>query len=70
MCVIGREMGMIPMTTKGVRLFFVPEASAAVEFGESWDTDAIHKSTTSLISQWVGELIDFDSFMNILPTTH
>ncbi len=63
MCVIGRDLGMIPMQGKGFRLFFVPEASAAVEFGESWNTGEIHKSTTILISQWVGELISLNDFL-------
>ncbi|ACO74626.1 hypothetical protein LHK_01640 [Laribacter hongkongensis HLHK9] len=63
MCVIGRELGMIRMQSKGFRLFFVPEASAAVEFGESWDTGEIHKSTTLLISHWIGELISLKDFL-------
>ena len=63
MCVIGRSMGMIPMKTKGFRLFFIPDASAAIEFSNSWETGQIHQSTTLLISQWVAELIEFQNFM-------
>jgi nicotinamidase-related amidase len=64
-CLIGRDLGMIPMQIKGFRLFFVPEASAAVEFDDSWNDGGIHKSTTILISQWVGELIRLKDFTNL-----
>lgn len=36
MCVIARPTGIIPMHVFGFRCWFVPEASAAVEFGDSW----------------------------------
>lgn len=67
MCVIGRAMGMVPMQTKGFRLFFIPQASAAVEFGDSWETAEVHVATTSLISQWVGEIIDLGDFLSLEP---
>jgi nicotinamidase-related amidase len=63
MCVIGRDLGMISMRLKGFRMFFVPEASAAVEFKESWETGAIHHSTTILISQWLAEIIALSDFL-------
>lgn len=69
MCVIGRPMGMIPMQTHGFKLYFVPEASAGVEFQDSWDTGAVHEATTKIISQWVGELIDLKEFMSLTPGT-
>jgi len=40
-CVIGREPGMIPMLNRGLNLFFIPEASAACEFGEPRETRGI-----------------------------
>lgn len=64
-CVIGRNLGMIEMQRKGFKLFFVPEASAAVEFEESWNTGQLHRSTTILISQSYGELIALDDFLSI-----
>jgi len=69
LCVIGRSTGMIPMQSKGFKLFFVPEASAAVEYKTSWKSGDVHQATTSLISQWVAELIKFDDFMLIPPQT-
>lgn len=69
MCVIGRDLGMIPMQIKGFRLFFVPEASAAIEFEGSWKTGAIHESTTLLISQWIGELIAITDFLSLPETS-
>jgi nicotinamidase-related amidase len=68
MCVIGRDLGMIPMQLKGFRLFFVPEASAAVEFQDSWKNGALHESTTLMISQWVGELIKLNDFLSLSET--
>jgi hypothetical protein len=63
MCVIGRRMGMIPMTHRGFRIFFVPEASAAVEYADTWHDQSMHKATTKIISQWIAEIIDYDEFM-------
>lgn len=67
-CVIGRDLGMIPMQGKGFRLFFVPEASAAVEFKDSWKNGAMHQSITLMISQWVGELIKLNDFLSLSET--
>ena len=68
MCVIGRKMGMIPMKHNGFRLFFVPEASAAVEEKDTWKDQSIHKGTTNLISQWIGEIVKYEDMMNALST--
>ncbi len=67
MCVIGMPMGMIPMFHRGFKLFYIPEASAAFEFGDSWDTGNVHRQTTSLISQWVAEIINFQDFIKVKP---
>jgi nicotinamidase-related amidase len=53
MCIIGRELGMIPMQNQGFSLYFVPEASAAVEREDSWNSLDAHEDATQLISQWV-----------------
>ena len=63
MCVIGRRMGMIPMVHQGFRLYFVPEASAAVEYPDTWEDQSIHLATTKIISQWIAEIVDYDEFM-------
>jgi nicotinamidase-related amidase len=67
-CVIGRQMGMIPMVQQGFQTFFVPKASAATEFADSWDDGSIHKATTKIISQWIGEIIEYDDLMNVLSS--
>jgi nicotinamidase-related amidase len=64
-CVIGRELGMISMQQRGFRLFFVPDASAAVEESGTWETGEIHRQTTRLISNWIAELIDLGEFLNV-----
>ncbi len=66
MCVIGRKTGMIPMKHKGFRLFFVPEASAAVEEQGTWEDQSVHKATTKLISQWIAEIVEYEAMMNAL----
>jgi nicotinamidase-related amidase len=66
MCVIGRQMGMIPMKINGFQLFFVPEASAAVEEKDTWSNQSIHKGTTKVISQWIGEIVKYDDMMKSL----
>lgn len=68
MCVIGRPMGMIPMLHHGFKLFFVPEASAAVEYPDTWDNQFIHHATTKIISQWIAEIIAYDQFMDAAAT--
>ena len=65
MCVIGRRTGMIPMIHHGFRMFFVPEASAAIEWEESGDDNATHEATTRIISQWIAEILRFDDFMMV-----
>ena len=67
MCVIGRNMGMIPMKNQGFDIYFVPEASAAIEYAESWNNQSIHKLTTRIISQWIAEIIDYAEFMKAVP---
>ncbi len=66
MCVIGRRMGMIPMGLQGFRLFFVPQASAAVEYQDTWDNQLIHQITTKIISQSIAEIIDYEMFMRTI----
>lgn len=68
MCVIGRQMGMIPMIHQGFKIFFVPEASAAVEYPDTWENQSIHRATTQIVSQWIAEIIAWDEFMNAAPT--
>jgi nicotinamidase-related amidase len=65
MCVIGRDTGMIPMKTNGFKLYFIPKASAAIEFKDSWETGSVHKNTTSIISQGIAELIELDDFLKL-----
>lgn len=68
MCVIGRPLGIIPMCSKGFRMFFIPEASSAIEFQETWETGELHKYTTIIISQFAAEIIQFDDFMKLTPS--
>jgi len=64
-CVIGRRMGMISMNHHDFQIFFVPEASAAIEYADTWYDNSIHRNTTMIISQWIAEIIHYEQFMNI-----
>ena len=61
-------MGMIPMIHQGFRLFFIPEASAAVEFPDTWEDQSIHRATTKVISQGIAEIVEFDDFLGVRGT--
>ena len=67
LCVIGREDGIIAMKNQGFDTYFVPDASAAMEYADSWKNQAIHKATTQIISQGFAEIIDYDEFMQAAP---
>ncbi len=54
---------MIPMTHQGFKILFMPDASAAVEYDDTWHDQSIHKATTKMISQWIAEIIDYEEFM-------
>ena len=63
MCLLGRELGLIPMKLEGFEVGFIPDASAAVEFGSSWETGEIHSSMTFIISQWMAKIISYDDLI-------
>ena len=67
MCVVGRPMGMIPMGHHGFKIYFVPEASAAVEYPETRGTGAVHEASTGIISQGFAEIVSYDDFMKAAP---
>jgi hypothetical protein len=58
-CVIGRPVGLVNMLYRGFKLYFIPEASAALETKTTWKTQKIHHATTVTISQWMGGLIHY-----------
>lgn len=59
MCVLGRPAGIINMLQEGFSLFFIPEASAAMETKDTWESQKIHKATTKIISQSMAKLIKY-----------
>lgn len=60
-CVIGRPAGMIRMAAEGFSNYFIPEASAALETKGTWQSQKIHKATTTIISQSMAKLIPYDA---------
>ncbi len=66
MCVINRPTGLIAMGGRGFKLYFVPEASAAIEFDDWMSTPGpVHAATTQLISQWMADLIDLQELLKL-----
>ncbi len=67
-CIINRHVGMIPLrlVNGNINLFIIPEASAAIEYADDWDSDIAHKSTLDLISSWLGELIYLEDLLDEL----
>ncbi|MCL2123926.1 MAG: hypothetical protein FWH34_07510 [Desulfovibrionaceae bacterium] len=63
-CVIARPTGIIPMFLAHFKLYFMPEASAALEWQDTWQSKGIHKATTRIISQFAAEIIAFNDFMS------
>ena len=57
---------MIPMKHQRFFIGFIPEASAAFEFGDSWESNDLHKTTTISISQWLGPIISYEYRINEL----
>lgn len=63
-CVLGRPNdGILSMTNQGMKNYFIPEASAAVERPDTWETGNVHIETTNLISQWIGEIINYSNLI-------
>jgi nicotinamidase-related amidase len=65
MCLIGRPLGIISMHNQGYKVYFVPEASAAIEYQKTWEKGHIHTYITKVISQWLAEIIPIDEFLNV-----
>ena len=65
--IINRHVGMIPLrlVNGNINLFIIPEVSAAIEYGNDWDSDIAHKSI-DLISSWLGELICLEDLLSEL----
>ena len=59
-CVLSRPCGMLNMRKLRFDMYFIPEASAALEID---NTEDIHKAITMTISQWVGSVIDIGEFL-------
>lgn len=66
MCLIGRNLGAITMKQKGFQIFFVPEASAAVEMSTTWANQTIHNYATVIISQWIAKIIKYEDLIDVL----
>lgn len=66
MCILNRPTGMLNMAQQGFSLYFVPEASAAVETANTWQSGDVHKAATLIISQTFGSIIHFNDLYSSL----
>jgi len=66
-CVLGsRSMSMIPMYRAKFKIYYIPDASSAMETNETFLTELIHEATTLTVSQWVAEILDYNEVMSAL----
>jgi hypothetical protein len=66
-CVLGsRSTSMIPMYRSKFKIYYIPDASSALETNETFLTEAIHEATTLTVSQWVAEILDYNEVMSAL----
>lgn len=66
-CLLGsRNMSMIPMFRSKFKIYYVPDASSAMETNETFITELIHEATTLTVSQWVAEILDHNEVMSAL----
>ena len=66
MCIIERPSGIIQMGKKGFKIYFIPQASAAIETKKTWKTAEMHHYMTLIISQWMAEIIDYKDIYEAL----
>ena len=59
-------MSMIPMFRSKFKIYYVPDASSAMETNETFITELIHEATTLTVSQWVAEILDHNEVMSAL----
>ena len=67
-CIINRHVGMIPLRLENgnMNFYIIPEASAAIEYTETWDSNSAHESTLKLISSWLGEILYLEDLISKL----
>ena len=67
-CIINRHVRMIPLRLENgnMNFYIIPEASAAIEYTETWDSNSAHESTLKLISSWLGEILYLEDLISKL----
>ncbi len=66
LCVLSRGMGIVPMSGKGLRIYFVPKASAAMEREDTWESGIVHEITSLIISQASAKNLDLEELLSKL----
>lgn len=67
MCTLLRPNGIVNMVSTGnFDVYFVPQASAAMEHKTSWESGAVHSATTLLISQTQAMLLELSDIIEAL----
>ena len=66
-CLLGsRKVSMIPMYHKGFKIYFIPEASHAMETINTFSKGLVHEITTITISQWAADILDYSEVIEKL----
>jgi len=67
MCTLLRPMGIVHMSSTGkFNVYFVPQASAAMEHSTTWDTQLVHHASTLLISQTQAMILELSDINNAI----
>jgi len=66
-CMLGsRSMSMIPMFHSKFSIYYIPDASAAIETNKTFRTQSIHEANTLTVSQWIAEILDYSEIISAL----
>lgn len=66
-CILYRELGIPNVKRLGIgETFFVPECSAAMEHGDTWQSGRVHEAATLIISQDAARLIKYEEIMRAI----
>ncbi len=64
LCILNRPLGLPKVLALQLgEVYFIPDCSAAMEHAETWENQLVHQSSSLLISQGMGLLIEYEDIM-------
>ncbi|MBQ3054868.1 MAG: hypothetical protein IJC88_02060 [Oscillospiraceae bacterium] len=66
-CILFRELGLPNIVRLRIgEAYLIPDCAAAMEHGDTWDSQIVHQSAALLISQAQALLIEYEDIMNAI----